>query len=429
MGVVMTQQPSLTHCFAGRFLVLLALVSLVAAASAQERPSSAGERPCSRGALDPSCGKIGIPAVPLPAEPQVFDTAEQHKIRVVVVTRELSHPWSLAFLPDGNMLVTERPGRLRIIRKGRLDPEPISGVPRVHAVRLAGLMDVALHPRFAENKLLYLTYSKPLEKGQFTIAMARARFDGASLVDFRDIYVVEPMHTGASRLAFGRDDMLYMTTAGYSGKRAQDPGDAAGKVLRLRDDGSVPPDNPFVGRPGHRPEVFTMGHRSNLGLTVHPETGALWTTEHGPNGGDEINVLVQGRNYGWPVVSYGRTYPGPRQSEVPWQASFEQPFIFWVPSIAPTGITFYTGDRFPAWKGNVFVGGMRTGELPRTGRLERIAFNSRGEEMRRESLLTELKKRVRDVRQGPDGLLYVLVEDNSGVDADEGALLRIEPAP
>jgi glucose/arabinose dehydrogenase len=367
--------------------------------------------------------------VPLPAAPLVLDTAEQHRIRVVVMTKELKNPWAVAFLPSGDILVTERPGRLRIVRNGKLDPQPIPGVPPVYYRGLAGLMDVVLHPRFAENQLLYLTYDKPLEKNNYTIAMARARFDGKALVDVKELYVVEPMHTGASRVAFGKDGMLYMTVAGYSGKRAQDPNDSAGKVLRLKDDGTVPADNPFANRPGHKPEIFTMGHRSNLGLAMNPATGAMWTTEHGPNGGDEINVLEPGRNYGWPVVSYGRTYPGPRQSEIPWQAAFEQPFIFWTPSIAPTGITFYTGDRFPAWKGNAFVGGMRTGEINRTGFIERIAFNARGEEMRREALLTELKKRIRDVRQGPDGFLYVLVEDNMGAaDVDEGGLLRIEPA-
>ena len=221
--------------------------------------------------------------------------------------------------------------------------------------------------------------------------------------------------------------MLYMTIQGASGNRAQDPNDIAGKILRLKDDGTVPDDNPFVGRAGYRPEVFTLGHRSNVGIEVNPETGAIWTTENGPNGGDEINILIAGRNYGWPVVSYGRNYPGPWVSEVQWRASMEQPLIFWMPSIAASGIVFYTGDKFPAWKGNVFVGGMRTGEVDRTGRIERIVFNEKGDEMRRESLLTELKKRFRDVRQGPDGLLYALVDDEMIANVGEGAVLRIEP--
>jgi glucose/arabinose dehydrogenase len=209
---------------------------------------------------------------------------------------------------------------------------------------------------------------------------------------------------------------------GPTARRAQDPNDHAGKLLRLRDDGSVPADNPFVGRAGHKPEIYSIGHRNQLALAVNPETGAIWAGEQGPNGGDEINVIQAGRNYGWPVVSYGREYMGPRVSERPWQDGMEQPLVFWVPSIALSGMTFYTGDRFPSWKRNLFVGALRVGEVPRTGHLERIVFNEKWEEIRRESLLTELKQRIRDVRQGPDGLLYVLTEEN------EAALLRIEPA-
>jgi glucose/arabinose dehydrogenase len=325
------------------------------------------------------------------------------------------------------MLVTERPGRVRIVRNNALDPTPLTGIPAVQAQGFNGLMDVAVHPKFAENKFVYLTYSKPIANGRSTAAMARGRLDDHALVDVRELYVADPPATGTTRMTFGRDGMVYMSVQGAVGSRAQDPNDPAGKILRLRDDGTVPPDNPFVGQPGHRPEVYTLGHRSNVGIAVNPENGAIWTTENGPNGGDEINVLQPGRNYGWPVVSYGRQYPGPRVSEIPWRASFEQPIIFWVPSIAASGIAFYTGNRFPGWKGNVFVGGMRTGEVPRTGHLERIAFNSRGEEMRREELLTELKKRVRDVRVGPDELLYVLAEDEVMGDSGEGAVLRLEP--
>ncbi len=418
----------MTRLPAARSLTVVVLLLVVAATSAQQG-SPPVISPCSGGALDPSCNQLGTAPLPLPATPIVLETAEQKKIRVVVLTKELVHPWSLAFLPDGAILVTERPGRLRIIRNGVLDARPIVGVPPVHAAGLFGLMDVALHPRFEENRLLYLTYSKPMGNNRSTPTLARGRFDGSALHDVKEIFVAQPNAGGTTRIAFGRDGMLYMTIQGATGNRAQDPNDVAGKILRLRDDGSVPPDNPFVGRPDHRPEVFTLGHRSNVGIAVHPETGAVWTTENGPNGGDEINVLVAGRNYGWPAVSYGRTYQGPWVTQVPWRASMEQPLIFWVPSIAASGIAFYTGDRFPSWKGNVFVGGMRTGEIPRTGRVERIVFNARGEEMRRESLLTELKKRFRDVRQGPDGLLYVLAEDEMIADTGEGAVLRIEPAP
>jgi glucose/arabinose dehydrogenase len=365
----------------------------------------------------------GIPPLPLPEKPVEFHTAEGQKIRVVVVARGLERPWSLAFLPDGNMLVTERVGRLRIIRNGVLVPQPIAGVPQVRAMGLSGLLDVVLHPQFAENRFVYLTYTKPIEPERATLALARGRWDGTALTDVRDIFVASAGTGGASRLAFGRDGSLFMTTGGGGGNGAQDLNSHAGKVLRLRDDGSVPSDNPFVGRAGHKPEVYSLGHRNSLGLAVHPGTGDVWQNENGPNGGDEINVIRPGRNYGWPLISYGRTYPGPWQSEVFWREGFEQPVVFWVPSIAISGMAFYTGSKLPKWKGDVFVGGLRTGEIPGTGHLERILFNEKMEELRRESLLSELRQRIRDVRQGPDELIYVLT------DADAGGVLRIEPAP
>ncbi len=213
-----------------------------------------------------------------------------------------------------------------------------------------------------------------------------------------------------------------MTTGAATGNLAQDPKSDYGKVLRLKDDGSIPSDNPFVGRAGYKPEIYTLGHRDQLGLAIHPESGAVFSNENGPNGGDEINLILPGRNYGWPLLSYGRAYDGPRISEVPTRDGFEQPLVVWNPSIALSGMTFYSGDRFPAWKGNVFVGGMRQGEIPGTGRLDRVVFNPKMEELRRESLLTELHQRIRDVRQGPDGFLYVLTEE------EDGALLKIEPA-
>ena len=193
-------------------------------------------------------------------------------------------------------------------------------------------------------------------------------------------------------------------------------------MLRLKDDGTVPSDNPFVGKAGYRPEIYTLGHRSALGLATNPNTGEIWENENGPNGGDEINILKPGANYGWPIVSYGRTYPGPRQSEHAWDARFEEPFVIWVPSIAVSGMAFYTGDKLPKWKGDVFVGGLRQGEVPGTGHLERILFNEKMEELRREQLLVPLRQRIRDVRQGPDGLLYLLTDEN------DAAVLRIEPA-
>ena len=367
---------------------------------------------------------IGVPHVALGDGPFIFDTAEQHKIRVVVVTKGMSHPWSLAFLPDGGMLVTERGGRMRIIRDGVLDPQPLTGIPKVHVYRNAGLFDVAIHPKFAENRLVYFTYSKPGENGQQATTLARGRLDRAGLSEVRDIFMGEwTTVLGGSRIAFARDGTIFMTTGAATGTLAQDANSHYGKVLRLRDDGSVPADNPFVGRPGTKPEIYSLGHRDQLGLTIHPETGTVYNNENGPNGGDEINLILPGRNYGWPLASYGRTYEGPRVSDRPWREGFEQPLVFWVPSIAVSGMTFYTGDRFPNWKGNIFAGGLRQGEIPISGRLERIVFNDKMEELRRESMLIDLKQRIRDVRQGPDGLLYLLTEE------EDGAVLRIEPAP
>jgi aldose sugar dehydrogenase len=368
---------------------------------------------------------IGVPVPALGTGPFVFDTAEQHKIRVTVVTKGLVHPWSLVFLPDGSMLVTERPGRIRVVRGGLLDPKPIGGVPVARTNGNGGLMDIALHPKFAENHLVYFTYDKPVEKDKGAPTVARGRLEGGTLTDVRDLVVTDAYEgTGglSCRIAFGRDGMLYMATGGNVGWVAQEPGSLRGKILRVRDDGSVPPDNPFVGRAGYRPEIYSLGHRNSLGLIVHPETGALWNHENGPNGGDKINIILPGRNYGWPVVSFGRDYAGPRISDNPTRDGMERPLVVWIPSIAIAGMTVYTGDRFPNWKGNVFVGSMRTGEIPGTGHLERIVFNKSTEELRRESLLGELKQRIREVRQGPDGYLYLLTDE------DDGALLRIEPA-
>jgi glucose/arabinose dehydrogenase len=365
----------------------------------------------------------GLANRPLPNLPMEFDTAEGQRIRVVAVTRGLEAPFSIAFLPDGAMLVTERAGRLRIIRNGVLDPTPVAGGPASYWAVESGLpgavhgyMDVVLHPRFAENRFIYLTYTKPLDERRRVIALARGVWDGRALTQVRDIYTTES--GGAARLAFGRDGTLYMST---TGNNPQDGNTLGGKVLRLRDDGTVPPDNPFVGRDGFKPEVYTMGHRGTLGLAMHPGTGEMWQNENGPNGGDEINILKPGANYGWPIVSYGRTYQGPWQSERPKHEDFEPPAVYWMPAIAVSGMTFYTGDRFPKWKGDVFVGSLRTGEVPGTGHLERILFNEKMQELRRESLLVELRQRIRDVRQGPDGLLYVLTDEK------QGALLRIEP--
>ena len=376
---------------------------------------------------------IGVPVPPLGDGPWVIDTAEQHKIRVSVVTRGLEHPWAIAFMPDDALLITERPGRLRIVRDGMLDAQAISGVPEVRTDGNGGLMDVALHPDFADNGLVYLTYTKRHDDGRGSPALARGRLEGHALHDVEDLIVTEPYSSNGGlngRVAFGRDGKLYMSTGGRIVSpdgdlldAPQDPAILRGKVLRLNDDGSAPDDNPFVNEPGHRPEIYTIGHRNTLGLIQHPETGDIWQHENGPNGGDELNVLQSGGNYGWPLMSFGRLYPGARVSQHPTRDGYESPTIVWLPAIAAAGMAIYTGDQFPAWKGNLFVGSLRQGGIPGTGHLQRIVFNENMEELRRESMLTELRQRIREVRQGPDELLYVLT------DHDDGALLRIEPSP
>jgi glucose/arabinose dehydrogenase len=356
----------------------------------------------------------------------------------------------MAFLPDGGILIAERGGRLRLVRNGALDPTPIAGLPQVQAAGLAGLMDVQLHPRFADNKLVYITYHKPQTPapgGQAApppvegrngrgpalppgiITLARGRWDGSKLVEVKDLLSTAPSGN-ASRIIFGRDGLLYMSV-GYGDPPVgnpdpahmppQDPMNLAGKTLRLKDDGTVPPDNPFVGKAGYRPEIYTLGHRNILGLAVHPTSGAIWSVEHGPNGGDEVNELQPGKNYGWPVVSNGRFYLGPRVSVNPYKEGMEPPLVYWVPAIAPSGLAFYTGDKFPQWKNSLFVGGMRQGEVPRSGHLERVDFNESWEELHREGLLRDLQQRIRDVRQGPDGYLYLLTAEN------DAALLKLEP--
>lgn len=397
----------------------LATVAISTAAAQQQQPD------------------IGIVPVTLRAQSYTFDTAEQHDIRVVVVARGLSHPFSLAFLPSGDALVTERGARLRLVHDATghagapmLDSEVVAGLPDMPAFRGGGLQEVVLHPRFAENGLVYFTYNQAGEADPTTgrplsaVTLARGHFEGARLDDVEEIFVGDWSDgAGGSRIAFGTDGLMYMTTGAPFGEQAQDLNTVYGKVLRLRDDGRVPDNNPFLARTDVRPEILSYGHRDQLGIAVHEATGTVLTAEHGPNGGDEINVILPGRNYGWPRFSFGRNYDGPRISDRPLADGIEQPLVVWLPSIAPTGLTFYTSDRIPAWTGNLFVGSARQGEIPRTGGLERVVFNERLEELRRETLLTELHQRIRDVRQGPDGLLYVLTDE------DDGALLRIEPAP
>ena len=401
---------------------------VAAAQTGRAQTGQRGAAPAAPPAGQPGGGaRSARSSPPLPALPQTFETA-LYKIRVSVVANGLVHPWSLAFLPDGNLLVTEREGRLRIVRNGVLDPQPIAGVPAVRAAVLAGLLDVALHPKFAENKLLYLAYSKPGDNRLVTTAVARGRFDGAALTDVKDIFVANNWSTSTQnfggRIAFDRNGLLYLTVGDRMEQdRAQKTGDHGGKVLRLRDDGSVPPDNPFVGKAGYAPEIYSLGHRSEQGLALNPATGAIWENEHGPQGGDELNIILPGRNYGWPLVTFGINYNGENISDATWRADLEPPFIYWVPSIAVSGLSFYTGEKFPGWKGNVFVGSMFMGRTRATGHIQRVVLNEKGLPVQREPLLTELKQRIRDVRPGPDGLLYVLTEE------DSGALLKIEPVP
>jgi glucose/arabinose dehydrogenase len=369
---------------------------------------------------------------PLGAGPWIYTTYEKNtKIKVSVVTRGLSHPWSLAFLPGGDVLITERAGRLRLMHNGVVGPQPVADLS---GLSVDVLFDVALHPNFANNGFVYLTYIKkgkaPDGKNGYwaTTALARGKFDGKTLTGVQDVFVADawqPLNGGdGSRVAFGPDGKMYFSSSHRRNPNApQDLNSDVGKILRLNDDGGIPKDNPFAGQTGKKGEIYSYGHRTVLGLTFKPGTSELWETENGPQGGDEVNVIKAGKNYGWPVVTYGRDYdgkrlPGPSDSL---RGGFEPPELFWVPSVTASGILFYSGDKLPAWKGNLFLGSMTVGRLPGTGNLQRIVFNENGEQ-RRESLLTDLHQRIRDVRQGPDGLLYLLTDEN------DGALLKIEPA-
>lgn len=379
---------------------------------------------------------LGVAPVLLDRDSYTFDTAEQHGIRVDVVVRGLNHPFSLSFLPNGDALVSERGAALRLIRSAigdaRLEPAPIGGTPPTAEFRGGGLHEVAIGPSYANDGLVYFTHNaqapaaadaEPGTPPPVSVVLSRGRFDGSALVNVEEVFRGEPRAgSSGSRLAFA-NGLIYMTTGAPFGPEAQDLGSVYGKVLRLTTDGSAAAGNPFAGRADARPEIFTLGHRDQLGLTVHAPTGTVLAAEHGPNGGDEVNLLLPGRNYGWPDYSFGRTYEGPRWSARPLGEETEQPLVLWIPSIAPTGMTFYMSDRIPAWRGNLFVGSARRGEIPRTGGLERVVLNDDLEELRRESLLTDLHQRIRDVREGPDGLLYAITDE------DDGALLRISPSP
>ncbi len=350
--------------------------------------------------------------------------------RVATFVDGLENPWSMAFLPDGSMLVTERPGRLRIVQDGVLLPEPIAGTPAVRVYGQGGLLEVALHPDFASNQLVYLTYAKPnADATQSTTALGRGRLEGNALTGFEELLEVDGWGPGrdhfGSRLVFDGNGHLFMTMgdrglqadpADLEGHPAQDLSTLRGKVLRLNEDGTVPADNPFVNTPGARPEIWSYGHRSPQGLALDPATGDLWETEHGPQGGDELNHILPGRNYGWPVIGYGVEYGGATIHASPVREGMEQPVEYWVPSIATSGLAIYDGDAFPEWKGSAFVGGLQGQQLVRVP-LE--GTTSGGKE-----ILLDGQGRVRDIRQGPDGLIYVAIEARGGATTP---ILRLEP--
>lgn len=350
-------------------------------------------------------------AAPAPAD------ADQ-PYRVVTLVEGLEHPWGMAFLPEGEILVTERPGRLRIIRNGALVPEPITGVPAVRARGQGGLLDVALHPEFERNRLVYLSFSKPGERGA-TTAVVRGRLEDDRLTRVEEVLEADAWSDAAvhfgSRLAFDREGYLYVSIGDRGTMRnAQDLSSHAGSILRIHDDGRVPQDNPFVGRGNALPEIWAYGIRNAQGLAFHPSSGQLWETEHGPRGGDEINLIERGANYGWPEITYGINYNGERITDRREREGMKQPLHYWDPSIGTSGLAIYEGDRFPAWRGSLFVGALAAQRL---ARVDFEATNPAGEE----PLLAELAQRIRDVRVGPDGYLYVLV------DAADAPLLRVEP--
>ncbi|WP_024303175.1 PQQ-dependent sugar dehydrogenase [Pseudogulbenkiania sp. MAI-1] len=344
-----------------------------------------------------------------------------YALQLTELARGLDHPWSLAFLPDGRMLLTERVGRLRLLdARGRLDPQPVSGVPPVVAIGQGGLFDVLPHPRFAENRLIYLSYAGGTPETSST-EIARARLDGHALRELTVIFRQQPRsdsdrHYGG-RLLFDRAGKLYLSL-GDRGEddRAQRHDDHAGSVIRLNDDGSVPPDNPWASRPGWKPEKFTLGNRNQQGMALNPRTGAVWTHEHGPQGGDEVNVIRAGANYGWPVITYGKTYGlGLPIGEGTHKAGMEQPLKVWVPSIAPSGMAFYQGKPFAHWQGDLLIGALR-GQM-----LVRLKLNG-DKVVEEERMLRGMLGRIRDVRVGPDGLLYLLTDE------DDGKLVRVSPA-
>ena len=375
--------------------------------------------------------------LPKPGAPLTLD-AGREKINVALVVDGLVAPWDMVFLPgnDVTMLVTESNGRLRLIEKGVLQPEIVWEAPSPKGNDV--LHGVVIHPDFAQNRLVYVSYLKGDDMQQ-TLAISRGRLERGKLVDAREIFVADAWENARmafnGRMEFGPDKTLYVTVGDRDrlccGRqddnsirmRAQSLADHVGKVLRLTDEGGVPADNPFVGRAGAKPEIFTYGHRNGFGLRFHPQTGELWQMEIGPLGGDEINVLQAGANYGWPLVSTGRNYTGTLVSDEPWyREGMEMPRMFWVPQISPAGMAFYTGEAFPGWQNNLIVGAL-SGQ-----HVQRIAFDQPGQAERREVLLRELGLRYRDVEIGPDGFIYLSTEVRYGSGQPDGTVLRLEPA-
>ena len=370
-------------------------------------------------------------AVALPAVAQTpVQRSVVHNYRVVTVADSLQNPWSMTFLPGGDMLVTERPGRLRIVRKGKLLPNPVEGVPAVRGGGQGGLLEVLPHPAFATNRLLYVSYAKAsADTLQGTTVVARGRFENDRLTDVKEIFEAKVWSTGrghhGSRLAFDRNGFLFITlgdrqvapSGNLEAHPAQDLTNHFGKIIRLHDDGRVPSDNPFVNREGALPEIWTSGHRNVQGLAIHPETGDVWATEHGPQGGDELNLIQPGKNYGWPVIGFGVNYrTGAAIHSGTHKEGMEQPVHVWVPSIATSGLLFYTGDKFPGWRNSLFVGGMQ-GEV-----LARLTLD--GRRVVNEEKLVQRMGRIRDVRQGPDGYIYLAIDNREG---KKTPILRLEP--
>ena len=373
-------------------------------------------------ALFPIAALAILAAVPAPAQPQpVRIKTEKAEVVVETVARGLDHPWGLAFLPDGRMLVTERPGRLRIVSASGQLSQPLPGLPRIYARGQGGLLDVQLDPGFAENRVIYLSFAEDRGNGRAGTSVARARLNAAAtaLEGLQVIFRQEPAYTGSnhwgSRLVFARTGALFVTLGDRFDLRdeAQDPGNHIGKIVRIAPQGGAPEDNPK--KPGWAPEVWSIGHRNVQGAALHPQTGELWTAEHGARGGDEVNVVRKGLNYGWPVISYGVHYSGAKIGVGTRKEGMEQPVFYWDPSIAPSGMAFYTGDKFPGWRGSVLVGAL-AGTL-----VSRLDLDG-DKVVREERMLRELRERIRDVREGPDGFVYLLP------DSSEGRILRVRPA-